>query len=219
MITLNTFLAAIRKNAERITTYSKGCDGTGGKCDCVGLIIGALRLAGVTYKGTHGSNYFARSYTENLKRIVNVSQLSQGDLVYKASSPGEANYNLPSGYRSGSDLRDYYHIGVVLTTDPLCIAHCSTGGMNYDSKLGKWSYFGECKGVDYAATEDAALSGEASVDVPNDGTVRVRKIPGGTIVTTLREGDKVTVLDDNGTWAKVQFTTEGYIMSKFLRPL
>lgn len=36
--------------------YQIGRDGTKGKCDCVGLGIGALRRMGIEYSGLHGSN-------------------------------------------------------------------------------------------------------------------------------------------------------------------
>jgi len=44
-ITAAQFLSAIQQNVQRVKEYSLGCDGSGGKCDCIGLIIGALRLA------------------------------------------------------------------------------------------------------------------------------------------------------------------------------
>ena len=43
MIALNKFLNAAEENAARVTEYHKGGSGDGGKCDCIGLIIGAKR--------------------------------------------------------------------------------------------------------------------------------------------------------------------------------
>ena len=45
MYKLADFLGAINKNIERITEgYKLGHDGSDGYCDCIGLIIGALRI-------------------------------------------------------------------------------------------------------------------------------------------------------------------------------
>ncbi len=45
MIPVKQFLACVQENAERIHAYELGYDGSDGKSDCIGLIIGALALA------------------------------------------------------------------------------------------------------------------------------------------------------------------------------
>lgn len=42
MIPVKQFLACVQENAARIHAYELGQDGSNGKCDCIGLIIGAL---------------------------------------------------------------------------------------------------------------------------------------------------------------------------------
>ena len=222
MITLSEFLAAVKRNASRVTAYKLGGDGSGGKCDCVGLVIGALRLCGEKYSGTHGSNYFARNRTDGLKR-VKAADLEPGMIVYKAHAPGEPGYDaamIDSRYKKSGDLTDYYHIGVVQSVKPLMIAHCSSGGMHYDSRMGKWAYAGYCKGVDYMGTAEPTIAAgdKAIVDTPNNGTLNVRANPAlnGQILLRIREGDAVEVVETKGEWARVRFDV-GWVQTKFLK--
>lgn len=216
MITVDRFLQAVEQNAARVKSYRLGGDGSDGTCDCVGLVIGALRLCGEKYTGTHGSNYFARYRTKNLRRTV-LSELRPGDVVYKAKEPGDSGYNLPQAYAKHPDKRDYYHIGVVESVDPLRIAHCSVGGMHYDSKIGAWSWAGECDGVDYAAADEPLREGPAWVDTPNNGSLNVRSKPSGPKTDVLKEGSEVTVLSTSGAWAQIEYKRTGWVMSKYLR--
>lgn len=68
-----------------------------------------------------------------------------GNLVFKAREPGEDKYDLPSSYKNHPDQRDYYHVGVVTSIDPLVISHCTgvPGGIKKDNKLGAWHYTGK----------------------------------------------------------------------------
>ena len=84
MITLAAFLQGIRENVARIKRYESTGDGTGGGCDCIGLIIGAVRLAGGKWTGTHGSNYAARNEMRDFGRITD---FYLGEIVYKAANP------------------------------------------------------------------------------------------------------------------------------------
>ena len=61
MIQLDQFLVCVQENAARVREYESGHDGSNGKCDCIGLIIGALELAGFHWPGVHGSNWAARN--------------------------------------------------------------------------------------------------------------------------------------------------------------
>ena len=224
MLTISLFTPAVLRNANRVTQYVLGGDGSGGECDCVGLIIGAERLLGIKYSGIHGSNYFARHFTYDLHRVTKASQLVVGQVVYKARQPGSNGYDLPKRYEKDPDRNDYYHIGYVLSVNPLKIVHCSAGGIHYDTKLRKWSYAGYIKGVDYMGTNVPEPQipdeiGAAYVDVPNDGTVNVRKSPKGnsSVQNRIREGTIVNVIGFDGEYAKVEYTVTGYIQNKFLR--
>ena len=216
MISLNAFLQGIKANTARITHYESGGDGRGGGCDCIGLIIGAVRLAGGTWNGTHGSNYAARS---EMTAFGRVSDLYLGEVVYKAKSPGEAGYDLPERYKSSGDLLDYYHVGVVTNVDPLIITHCTgvPGGIKEDNQPGQWKYGGQLKMVEYQPIEPLY---EAVVTAVSGRTVHLRAKPNtqSTILKSVPVGSKVEVLEEvNADWAKIRYLYyDGYMMRKFL---
>ena len=83
-MTAEDFVVWVNKNAARVTEYSNGGDGSNGKCDCIGLIIGAWRLSGNKWPWIHGSNYTARYLSDNLGPD---QPLELGDLVYKMVDP------------------------------------------------------------------------------------------------------------------------------------
>ena len=150
------FVSAVKAMGVRVTSYRDGKTGKEGECDCVGLIMGAMMLMDHEKYEVHGTNYFARVQTENLHRINDASTLAMGDLVYKARTPKQQGYSLPPRYRKGGqdangDWNDYYHVGVVISTDPLEILHCSSeaNGMALDKRLGEWNYTGRLVGLDY----------------------------------------------------------------------
>jgi len=220
MITVEQFLNGIKKNAKRINDYQKGHDGSDGTCDCVGLIIGALRLEGVDYKGTHGSNYFARYCTSGMRRI---SDLKVGDLVYKAKWPGDEGYDLPPRYEDGTDTKDYYHIGVVISVEPLNIWHCSGGGMHYDDKIGKWNYCGECTYVNYGEEKKMTPPYIAKVITSSDA-LRLRTGPSTdyTKIGSVPKDAEVKVIRhwDDKDWDFVEYDgMSGYACNQYLLPV
>lgn len=157
MISLNTFLACIQENIARIREYRSGGDGSGGGCDCIGLIIGAVRLAGGKWTGTHGSNWAARNAMRTLEPLYSPADLFLGEVVYKVKHPGDEGYSLPERYDKNLDDKDYYHVGVVTSLSPLCITHCTNvpGGIKRDSALGMWRFGGCLEGVEYPEAEAA----------------------------------------------------------------
>ncbi len=240
MISLERFLNGCKRNASRIKGYKQPYSGQNGLSDCIGYIIGSLELEGQKWGGTHGSNYAKRYRTRNFHVVTNPSQLKLGEIVYKGKKPGDPKYALPAQYTklSNPDLIDYYHVGVVTSVNPLEISHCSTGGMNYDKKLGNWKYAGECSLVDYGSgsasivvtpvekvTTVVAVNkpGKAIVDVPDDTTVNVRSRPStsGALIVKLNEGTQVDVISVSGDWCKINYefnkTGVGYVMSQFIR--
>lgn len=238
MISLEDFKKGINDNAARIRDYKKGHSGQDGLADCVGLIIGGLELAGVKYSGIHGSNYFARFMTENLKPLTSERQLQAGDIVYKTSDPGESGYNLPDKYKAGGSCYsdkvgdiDFYHIGEVKSTDPLIIQHCSGGGMNYDGRVGRWDCFGQCKGVNYHGKEPEKESEgertmiEARVVLPSGSTgkdVNLREKPNGGLDDRVPVGSLINVIQDKGEWCEVKWVSRnktGWMMSNYIEYL
>lgn len=222
MIPLERFLQGIRTIRAAKPTYRLGGSGVDGTCDCIGLIIGAIRRAGGEWKGTHGSNYAARSeMTGGLRRVTAAGQLEVGEAVYKARSPGAAGYDLPAKYQSSGDLLDYYHVGVVTGVAPLEITHCTGPGVIVDTKLGKWGWAGRLKKIEYeGGSAMQEETGQKAVVVAASGsTVNLRGTPykGGVILAKVPVGTAVDVLEVGSEWCTVTaLGKRGYMMRQFL---
>lgn len=221
MISKDKFLEKVQEIANSKPSYELGQDGSDGTCDCIGLIIGAIRRAGGSWKGIHGSNYAARYEMRDLLPIVSAGDLSVGDVVYKAYNPGDSGYNLPDRYKDHPDQRDYYHVGVVTATNPLEITHCTGPGIVRDAKLGKWTYRGRLEKVDYDGTsqEVGTMVQTATVVADSGDDVKMRSTPSQTdgLYWKVPVGDKVQVAYVEGEWAKVRHQGRtGYMMVEYL---
>lgn len=212
-MTNEQFSQGLKKNIDRVREYELGMDGTGGKCDCIGLIIGAIRLAGGKWTGTHGSNYAARNAMQGFGKITSPSQLRVNDIVFKHRAPGEENYALPASYKGHADPNDYYHVGVVTGIAPLVITHCTgvSGGIKKDTSLGKWSHTGTYKGLDDAVyeTESYFVTG---------GKLKVRTGPGEKYPVTdhLANGAQVSGTKEENGWVFLP-EKRGYCMARYLQ--
>lgn len=221
---LSEFLSAVQDIAALDPRYRLGHAGDDGFCDCIGLIIGACERNGIKWEGVHGTNWWARHYTQGLVTVTDADELAVGDIVYKARNPGEEYYDLPSRYSKDPDRRDYYHVGVVMSVDPLVIMHCtesgSVNGVTTDKKLGKWAYKGKLTLIDYDAADKPAeapvVTGEAIVTAPSGKTVNLRKSPGGSVTQRIPIGTHVEVLEVYDGWARIRVPVEGYMMAKYL---
>ena len=242
-VTLSAFMTGLEEIAAASPSYRKGGSGKDGTCDCIGLIIGALRRAGENWSGLHGSNYAARSEIHSLAPIQRRSDLKIGELVFKAYSPGASGYNLPKRYMEGGgsangDLWDYYHVGVVMSSNPLRILHMSTKGIQTDSKLGQWEFHGWCKRISENEREGVKSMSEkdlqasypteiVTIESANGLAVKLRaqpnascslywEIPSGSAAILLSHGEawcEVRAADAAGKehigWMKSEFVKEG----------
>lgn len=234
-IGVSVFLAKVAENTDRIHAYHLGHDGSDGQCDCIGLIIGAIRLAGISYNHLHGSNYFIRNEVSSYGKCSKASDLTPGEIVFKAFEKGQSGWALPERYWKDSDQRDYYHVGVVVSVSPLQIWHCTSrggkGGVYIDTKLGQWKFHARCKVVDYGsdATEqkkegnEKTMATERMVYSENGkgANMRAKKDTKSSLLDRVPEGATVTVLEDEGEWSKITYsgkngTHTGYVMSKYL---
>ena len=224
--------------------YKQPGKGTDGTCDCIGMWIGALERMGIRWPGIHGSNYAARYQTEDLRKINSVSDLEEGDMIYKGCERGSTKhkYGLPSRYMKGGayyngDLNDYYHVGYVDSVNPLRIIHMTSPTMKVDTKLNHnanspWGYHGKCKlllkqtGIPVSVDTDVikeplATSGCEAIVVANSGSnVFMRQYPDKKCKTWIRVklGEKVTIVEPGEVWAKVNYGRyKGwYMMAEFL---
>ena len=139
-VSLTDFLAKVDEIQREQPRYRLGGWANDGTCDCIGLMIGAMRRCGGTWGGIHGSNWTARFGVTGLKDISGVDQLKPGMLVFRVRSGTDqlpVRY-LPGGSGYTGDIRDYCHVGVVRSVDPLRIVHCTSPTVLEASSLKKW---------------------------------------------------------------------------------
>ena len=223
--TLSAFLAAVDAIQQEAHTYRLGGKAEDGTCDCIGLIIGALNRCGIKWPGIHGSNWAARNAMAWLLPVSDSSDLTVGDIVYKARRPGETGYSLPDRYAADPDRSDYYHVGVVRSVSPLRIVHCtSPGGVVTDAKLGKWAYRGGLSLIGEAGDEGKVVTGMemATVTAESGSTVNLRKTPAGDLMDRVPVGSVVQVMQVTGEpgsqWAQVDYSGKaGWMNVAFLR--
>ena len=203
MVHMEAWLNKVDEIAAEGPSYKLGHDGSDGTCDCIGLIIGAIRRAGGKWTGTHGSNWTARNAMDELHAVADPGDLQVGQAVFKAAEPGQSGYNLPDRYKGDADTRDYYHVGVVRSVDPLEIVHCTGPGIVHDNKLGKWNYAGWLRMVSRESEKEDARMQTAIVTAESGSTVNLRKTPEGALLDRVPVGSEAHVLETLYGWARV----------------
>lgn len=222
------FVAMVMQFVRAKPKYKLGCSGFD-YCDCIGMVIGALRRLGIKWVGIHGSNYAARyRLTGGIHKVGSAGDLKIGYLVFKGNTNPKTS-KLPARYKKGGalyngDLTDYYHVGVVTSTNPLVISHMTSPTVKQDKVLGQWQYFGLCQYVDYSGEQPepqpTPVEKTAVVWAPTGKTVNLRKGPGKNYRVLVRVpiGETVTVLGNETNWTHVRYNNyTGYMMSEFLR--
>ena len=205
---IQKFLEMVAKIKNLNPAYKQPGDGSNGVCDCIGLIIGAIRRMGLKWIGIHGSNYAARFQSVNLRYIEKESDLELGDVVLKGvNSDGRGKkpfnkgyfthkYDLPSRYKKGNsyytgDLNDYYHAGVVTKVNPLNITHMTSPRMKVDTRCdqmsnSQWNYVMKARPI---------------VDAAGD---KPTPTPTPTPAPTPSTGTEAIVVSDNGKPVKMR---------------
>ena len=221
MIQLSTFLGNIQKIVDAHPSYELGQDGSRGSCDCIGLIIGAVRRSGEKWPGTHGSNWTARN---RMTTFHSPAPLELGGIVYKAHEPGAIANDLPDAYKGHPDQRDYYHVGVITSVSPLRITHCTggtTNGIKIDTKIGAWRYGGRLDGLDYESKEETPPMDllTAIVTAESGKSVRMRASPSLQAITRANVplGSTVEVLQKDTDWWEIRYgSIQGWMLAQFL---
>lgn len=218
-VDVRIWLTRVEEIAAEGPGYQLGHDGSDHLCDCIGLIIGAIRRAGGQWRGTHGSNYAARYEMRYLKQIAGSADLKVGEVVFKAREPGVGGYDLPPKYEPGGacytkDLRDYYHIGVVESVYPIRIRHMTTPKPKMDTSIGKWGWHGWLKKISEGDTVKVTYSAKVI-----GGSLNMRREPSTAAekITQIPDGATVIVTEEIPEWCVVEYDGKtGYVMSKFL---
>ena len=79
-VDVKKFLTRVEEIAAEGPGYQHGHSGDDHLCDCIGLVIGAIRRAGGQWRGLHGSNYAARKeLTGKPQKIVGTGDLQPGE--------------------------------------------------------------------------------------------------------------------------------------------
>lgn len=226
MVAGKQFIATAMEIIAEGQAYVSGKDGSHGECDCIGLIIGSLRRNGETWRGLHGSNYAARNEMDCLKPIVGNSDLVPGEVVYKSREPGQAKYKLPDRYMKGGsyyngDLKDYYHVGIVISVYPLRILHMTSPKALTDTKLGKWAWHGKLKKVNLQAEDEGVKQMEEVIIRGGElsAPIHMRKAAstGSAIVAEIPQGSTAQIIEGGGVWNMINWNGKtGYVMSKFV---
>lgn len=169
--------------------------------DCSGLIKYLCDKLG--FSVPHGSNSIWNGCLSKKGKIEGNS-IPVGALVFKLRND-----------------TDYYHVGVYVGGGEVVEAQGTRTGVIV-SELSSWTHYGLLERLSYSENDTSnkksvLKEGSAIVDVPNDGTVNVRKKPSGMKQDTLKEGECCRVLSISGEWAKVEYQKTGFVMAKFLR--
>ena len=220
---MKVFLTGVTEIVKSNPEYKEGGDGSSGICDCIGLIIGAIRRSGGRWTGTHGSNYAARHQMISLARDP---PLELGTILFKAREPGDAGYALPDTYARHPDRRDYYHVGLVTSVHPLQITHCTSwsggSGIKVDTVIGKWRYGGRLKGLEHERKEEKPVSeviSTATVIAESGSFVRLRVTPSikAVAIANVAIGAKVSIIEKGDLWWRIQYGGKtGWMLAEFL---
>ncbi len=224
-VSVETYLKGVEEIYQEQPDYKLGCDGSNGKCDCIGMCRGALERNGVSTHGLRGTNDAARNTIENLHKISSVKELKLGQVVLKERPMDDPDYPLPAGYRKGGgkyngDLTNYTHIGTVTRVNPLEITHMTSPKPKKDTKLGNWKYAGDLPYVEHSGGGgDSPMDEKATTFALSGSTVnmRAKESTSSALVERIPIGEEVTIKNHGETWCYVTWKgKKGYIMTQFL---
>lgn len=181
--------------------------------DCSGLFYWAFKeLGGYMY---HGSNTMYNKYCTSKGKLT-----KNGRTDGQTLKPGTAVF-------TGNDS-NHGHVGLYIGNDTVIEASGTQAGV-ITTKIsgGKWTYWGELKGVDYSTTAEDIIVTPTKDEIPSNtksalvtGTrLALREAPSTTakIITRVDTGERVQLLDDT-QWVKVKYQGKtGYMMAKYLQ--
>lgn len=235
-ISIGTYVEKINEIYEEKPEYQTGGDGSGGKCDCIGMCRGALERGGATgVTNMRGTNAAARGTIEDLQLIGSARELKRGDVVLKTRDKDDKTMPLPDKYRKGGSAYDpkwgetnFTHIGTVTREDPLEITHMTSPTAKKDTKssdIAKWKYRGwlpwveRTGGGDDPPWDDDPETEWARVWAENGQPVKMRSQPKTScgLYWEVPCGAEVMVDQRGNEWTKITWAgVSGYMMTRFL---
>ena len=158
----------------------------------------------------HGSNTMYDKYCTSKGKLT-----KNGRTDGKELKPGTAVF-------TGNESK-HGHVGLYIGNNTVIEASgTSAGVITTTISGGKWTYWGEMKGVDYGSSTSTPKKEETSINIKsavvNATKVALRNSPStsGNILVRVDKGERVQVLDDTA-WTKVSYQGKtGYMMTKFL---
>lgn len=226
-ISVEKFIECLYSVYDDNPTYEKGHDGSDGRCDCIGMSRGALHRAGIDdTPHMRGCNDAARNTLKNLAKIKSEKQLLPGDIVLKVRDKDDKDYPLPdqyrkgkSGYKASVGELNFTHWGQVISINPLRIMHMTSPSALIDTKLGKWSYYGQLPWINEGEIREDPDVKTSIVYADTGSTVKMRAKPSVLckLYWDVPIGAEVVVMKDDGKWSEIIWNNRtGYMMTKFL---
>ncbi|GHU78676.1 hypothetical protein AGMMS49992_29740 [Clostridia bacterium] len=213
--------------------------------DCSGMFCRAYKLQGASIY--HGSNRIIRTHCRGWQFIKDAANLEPGMAVFKRRDDGqEGNEYKPGGqYYNPQLVGNFYHVGLVVSVNPLKIVHCTDPIAKVDTKLGAWTYAGYLKDVAYAAAMIKPIPVESSpveqlpvesnpvtdaawhyavVSTPGGGRLNLRRAPTTAVdnrVGYAPNGAQLAILETRADgWARVQYLgVTAFAQTMYLRAL
>ena len=200
------------KNEDKYYGATKGSKWVGHTvADCSGLFTWEFnQLGGYMY---HGSNTMYNSYCT-----------SKGKLTKKGRADGQVLKPGTAVFTYSTKTKKYGHVGLYVGNDRVIEASGTNAGIITTTiSGGKWTYWGELKGVDYGKTTTTTpepQKTESKKTATVNGTrVALRAAPSttsGAVLLRVDKGKTVEVLDDT-QWTRISYNGKtGYMMTKFL---
>ena len=111
------------------------------KLDCQGFVEKVLSDCGIK-KDWRGSNHMWRDALNGKYRISNYDVIPAGSWLFVVADDGgekARGYNDKEGNAK--------HVGIYLGDN--CAIHSTTGGVQFDMELKRWTHYGLCKYINY----------------------------------------------------------------------
>ena len=237
MISVSAFVRKVEEIAARDLKYRIGGVGKDGTCDCIGLIMGAMVELGHEKYDLHSTNYFARYQVDIMRRVG--GPVWAGEIVFRSRTSTDklnARYQAGGRYYTGT-LIDYYHVGVILSVDPLVIVECTEydghSGILQTTSIDRWEWVAQLQDVDYGGfeetNEDGGIERMKAMQAQYQALVTTNKSPlnvrewakTGTVLGDVPKGRMVDVLIDDGDgWPLIRYNElVGYASGDYLTPV